>query len=107
MGGICNPWEIWIARVKFEDSDEIKNRPVLILENGQAFILALKITSHCPREYCSGEYKVTNWEKSGLDRQSTVRCSKRLRLIESDLVHRIGRLHPYDIMMLQELVAAA
>lgn len=37
-------WEIHWAFVKFEDSDEIKRRPVLIINESRAAIVSLKMT---------------------------------------------------------------
>ena len=36
-------FEIWQAKIKFEDADVIKERPVLIW-NGQVFLVAYKMT---------------------------------------------------------------
>lgn len=42
-----NEWEIWLAKVSFEDNPNvIKNRPVLILQNNTAIFISAKITSH-------------------------------------------------------------
>jgi hypothetical protein len=53
----CNPWEVWAADVKFEDSPEVKRRPVLILENKQIYAVCLKMTGTEPR---CGEYALSN-----------------------------------------------
>jgi len=37
-------WEIHWAFVKFEDSDEVKRRPVLIINKSRAAIVSLKMT---------------------------------------------------------------
>lgn len=41
---------------------------------------------------------------AGLHRQSTVRTSKRIRLIETDFAHKIGRLHPVDIVGIMNIL---
>lgn len=42
-----NKWDIWLAKVAFEDEPNIiKNRPVLIIDNTKCLVLSLKITSH-------------------------------------------------------------
>ena len=92
-------WEIWLARVAFGDKPTIqKVRPVLIVSPNEAFILSLKITSHEPRKYCEGEYVIIKWKEAGLHKTSTVGCAKQLKLNEDDLLKRIGRLHPVDIV---------
>lgn len=101
MAGACNKWEIWLADVKFEDSDEVKQRPVVIVEENVAFILALKVTSHKPREKFRGEYSIKFWSEAGLHKESTVRISQKLHLEKKDLSRRLGRLHPSDIIQIQ------
>ena len=42
-------WDIWIARVEFEEGTGSKIRPVLIIDGTRCYVLSLKITSHAPR----------------------------------------------------------
>ena len=49
-----NSWEVWWAIVKFENSEESKIQPVVVLENQEAFIISLKVTSHRPRDTYPG-----------------------------------------------------
>lgn len=65
-----NEWEIWLAKVSFEDNPNvIKNRPVLILQNNTAIFISAKITSHAPRNDFPGEYKIIEWETAGLKKR--------------------------------------
>lgn len=92
-----NKWEIWLAKVVFEDNpNEVKNRPVLIYNHTSAFYLSFKITSHSPRD--DKEYQINNWQQCGLDKPSVIRTSKLLQLTSADFVHKIGKLSPYDIV---------
>lgn len=98
-------WEVWFAKVAFDDNPtKMKERPVLIIDDRNCCILSLKITSHMPRTNFSGEYSLVKWKEAGLHRQSTVRTSKRLKLIEKDFVHKIGRLHPVDIVGIMNIL---
>ena len=45
MSGNIKQWDIWWADVKFEETDEVKRRPVLIVNPQKAFVMALKMTS--------------------------------------------------------------
>ena len=101
-----NPWEVWFAAVRFEDSPQIKNRPVVVTSTGNIYVIALKVTSHNPRNEW-GEYALQQWQSAGLDKPSTVRIGKRLRLQQSDLVYKIGKLHPQDILNIQRILAGA
>lgn len=96
-------WDVWLANVQFEDSPETKPRPVVITETGESFILALKVTSHEPRDMW-GEYQLIEWQAAGLQRQSTVRISKRLKLPETAMAHRIGTLHPVDVVAIRSIM---
>lgn len=72
-----NEWEIWLAKVSFEDNPNvIKNRPVLILQNNTAIFISAKITSHAPRNDFPGEYKIIEWETAGLKKESTILAFK-------------------------------
>lgn len=98
------PWEVWYAAVRFEDSPQIKNRLVVVTSSGAVYVMALKVTSHVPRNEW-GEYALQHWQAAGLNKPSTVRIGKRLRLQQSDMVHRIGKLHPLDILNIQRIIA--
>lgn len=100
----CRKWEVWYARFKFEDSNDIKNRPVIITGVGDAYILSVKVTTHEPRKGYEGEYRIKYWKEAGLRNESTARLSKRLKLIDSDLIHKIGDLHPVDIIEIQRRI---
>lgn len=99
-------WEIWLANFKFEDNPAIvKARPVLVLSTDRVFFLSAKITSHAPRAGFPNEYRIVRWKEAGLKTASTVRLSKRLDLVRTDFVHKIGRLHPFDIVAVQKLLS--
>ncbi len=100
-----NKWEVWLAKVKFEDDPtEAKLRPVLVIDLQRVYFISLKVTTHEPRPCYYGEYPLQKWQAAGLDKPSTVRVSKRLQLIERDFVKKIGRLHPNDILAIQKML---
>ena len=94
-------WEIWWAYVAFEEGNDGKERPVLILEDGTVCVIALMITSHEQRPVY-GEYDITKWQSAGLKKPSTIRTTRRLKLDESNLISKIGDLQPFDIVLLQQ-----
>ena len=47
-------WDIWLAKVYFDDTDEFKYRPVLVIEPEVCYVLSLGITSHLPRDCWGG-----------------------------------------------------
>lgn len=103
-----NKWEIWSAEYRYEDEPSIsKRRPVLVIDDDCDFpVLLAKITSRLPRDGYFGEYSVRFWKEAGLNKESTVRLSKVLWAEEHDLKTKIGRLHPYDILQIERLMAS-
>lgn len=99
-------WEVWFANVRFEDQPHIsKKRPVLVVDNRFVYILSLKISSQPPRDNCFGEYQLLKWQEAGLNKPSTVRISKKLKLVEKDFVHKIGRISTIDIINIRKYLS--
>ena len=99
------PWEVWFASVRFEDSPDVKARPVVVTSSGAVYVCALKVTSHKPRNRW-GEYQLKQWQYAGLKYESTVRVEKQIRLERRDMIHRLGTLHPIDILGIQDVIAS-
>ena len=89
------PWDVWWAYVQFEDSPEIKRRPVVVLQTGAVIVIALKVTSHEERNIY-GDTDITYWKSAGLSKPSTVRAAYRLDLEYSAFDKKIGELHALD-----------
>lgn len=83
-------YEIWRAKVKFEDSDEVKERPVMIWRD-QIFLVAYKMTSN-DRGDDQDEYRVRYWKEAGLPQPTSIRLRKVLRLEKRDLLFKMGEL---------------
>ena len=83
-------YDIWQAKVKFEESDEAKERPVLIWNN-QVFLVAYKMTG-TDRGEDPDEYRIRYWKEAGLTKPTSVRLRKVLRLEKGDLLYKIGEL---------------
>lgn len=90
-------WEIHWAHVVFEDSDEVKRRPVLIINESKAVIVSLKMTG-TDRGDNVREYRIEKWREAGLSKPTSVRLDKILHLQETDLDGKIGRLQEIDII---------
>ena len=88
-------WEIHWAFVKFEDSDEVKRRPVLIINESRAVIVSLKMTG-TDRGDNIREYRIDEWMEAGLSKPTSVRLDKILYLQKSDLDGKIGELQERD-----------
>ena len=97
-------YEIWDAYVRFEDSDEAKIRPVLIWGD-YAYIAAYKMTG-TDRGDTEIEFSVKYWKESGLDKPTTIRIHKLLKLETTDLVKKRGELDRRDRMRFEVRIAA-
>ena len=99
-----NKWDVWLAKVRYDDSMDIKIRPVLIIDTKLMTVFALKMTGQNPRANYSGEYSVIKWHEAGLDKQTVIRASKKLSLCDSDFVKRLGRLQVIDIVNIKSIL---
>lgn len=92
-------WDIWWAQVKYEECDTEKRRPVILLEDGSAFVLGLYVTSQSPRPGYN-DYPLADWKEEGLPAQSTVRIEKKLRIPAEKMDSKIGRISQRDKLLL-------
>ena len=76
---IFNEYDIFLAKVPFEDIPQEKIRPVLILKENFYLVECLKMTSAKTR---FGEYVLKEWKEAGLDRETTVRITKCLNYMD-------------------------
>ena len=100
MTGLIKQWHIWMAKVKFEDSEEVKERPVLIMNNAAYLISAFKMTG-TDRGDSFPEHRIRNWQAAGLTKETSVRLDKLLRLDKSALTTYVGKLDVGDIFLIQ------
>jgi mRNA interferase MazF len=93
-----------VVLVDFPQSGSVqrKKRPALIvLDIGDADIVLAPITT---RERSGhGDYKLRDWQLSGLLRESWIRLAKITCLEKSDITRRLGRLTDYDKEMVSRL----
>lgn len=87
MEGI-NTWDIWLAKVEFEDVQDIKVRPVVVIKEDIVYVLSIKLTTHEPRYSFSGEYRLQFWKESGLKCQTTARLTKTLRIDKNNFIKK-------------------
>lgn len=94
-------WDVYLAKVPFEDIDKTKIRPVLIIEEYAYIVSCIKMTSQAPRP---GEYVLKKWKEAGLKKETTVRLSKALWLSKDLILKKIGHLHPIDILEIEKRI---
>ena len=92
-------FDIWLAEVPFEDIDESKERPVLILDHVRKEVFCLRMTSKNPQT--STDFEVLRWQKAGLKKPTVINTARRLKLSDDKLILKIGSLHDDDRIILQ------
>ena len=102
-----NKWEIWLVSMPFEDVQEAKPRPALVLDPEGGLILVGKMTSHAPRTEFPMEYALEEWQGAGLSVPTTLRLSQRVRLGQDRFLKKMGIMQKKDMvtvsMMLKKL----
>lgn len=90
---------VWFCSFPFEDTDEVRRRPVIVLNVYEETleILSVKVTSQDVREYDEFDMPIIHWREAGLDRPSTARISKSILLPKDVFVHFLGNLVPEDL----------
>lgn len=96
-----NKWDVYIADVPFEDIQQSKIRPVIVLEDNVILVLCIKLTTHSPHR---GEYQLAYWKEAGLSQPTTVRIQKILSLDKTNFKKKIGKVSDYDIIQIQKLI---
>lgn len=96
-------WDVWYAEVKFQEGDQSKDRPVVVVDPQEMVVVALKVTSHPPRHRW-GEYEIIRWESAGLEKESTVQVHEHIYLQPTDFRRKAGHLQPIDISAIRDLL---
>ena len=96
-------WEIWWAEVEYEDLNESKIRPVLVIGNDVFCIDCFKITSTKPREQ-ETSYIIENYSEVGLKRKSTIRLGKILKIKHDKFLHKAGKLTIKQIIEIKKII---
>lgn len=95
------PMDIYIANVPFDERDDSKVRPALVIEVGRECVMVFKITSqyqHKSAQIKQLYYSIQNWQDAGLKKQSYVDTHK-LYCLNKKLVFSkkpIGKLTALD-----------
>lgn len=96
-------YEIWRARVRFEDSDEVKERPVMIWGESQ-YLIAYKMTG-TDRGDDTDEYRIRYWKEAGLSKPTSIRLRHILSLRNEDMVEKMGELDRRERLLFEFRIA--
>ena len=84
-----NKFDIFIVDFKYDDSDEYKRRPAVILNDFNVAALVSKITSHAPRNNYPGEIQIKDLKSAGLKKSSTIRLSKIIKINKTSIYKKL------------------
>lgn len=87
-------WHIYWANVKYEEGTGEKRRPVLIINETEAFTLCFKMTSKDRKGDL--EYRLIDWKEEGLSKPTTVRIGKKLYFKRGLKFKEIGSISSTD-----------
>lgn len=92
-------WEIWLARVYFEDKpEEFKERPVVVYDDRAFVCTSFKVTSQVKNDRY--HMKIQKWKEAGLSKQSWIDTGKVLSVPEDCFIRKLGSLDQEDILTL-------
>ena len=101
---MINEGDVWFAKFPLEeDGSEFSSRPVIILNVERLIVLVVKVTKTPPRPNDKYDIPINYWQYANLRFKSTARVSKTQILNHSQLVFKIGTLHPNDFANIQDI----
>jgi len=98
----CQHWEIWLAKVRFDDDPLLyKRRPVVIISGEKNALVSLKLTT---QSWHPNSYAVEDWQEAGLSGEAYVRTDKKLTASDKVFKRKIGRLSEQDRISLEAML---
>jgi mRNA-degrading endonuclease toxin of MazEF toxin-antitoxin module len=100
--GKYNVGEVWWIHFPFDDSDELKRRPAIVIDDDTIAILAMYVTSKNNSPY---SIELKDWDTTGLSKPSWARIDKIVSVSEWHMDTKAGELSERDLLMILQLVA--
>lgn len=101
--GTYNLGEVWWTQFPFEEIEESKRRPAIVIDEKTIVVLAIMVTSR--NKSIPYSIKIDDWEKAGLTRESWARIDRIVRMDEWRMEKKIGDLSERDLLKITQLVA--
>ena len=98
-----NLGEVWWTQFPFEDIDESKRRPAIVIDDETIAVLAIMVTSKDRNNPYS--IRIDDWKKAGLKRESWARIDRIIRMDEWRMEKKMGDLSEADLLKITQLVA--
>ncbi|HBW35632.1 type II toxin-antitoxin system PemK/MazF family toxin [Desulfosporosinus sp. BICA1-9] len=100
---IISNGDVWFAKFPLEEDGSVfSSRPVIILNVEHLIVLVVKVTKTPPRSNDKYDIPINYWQYANLRFKSTARVSKTQILDHSQLVFKIGILHPTDFVNIHD-----
>lgn len=101
--GTYNIGEVWWTLFPFDDIDETKRRPAIVIDEETIAVFAMKLTSkEKDSPYC---IKIEDWKEAGLTVESFARIEQVVRIEEQNMIKKIGDLSERDLLKIMQLYA--
>lgn len=97
-----NRGDVYYALYPFDDKEEEKERPVIILDTRSGVSVVIKVTTHPPRDYDDKDVPLIHCEKAGLTEGSVARCGHYVPLKHEKIKRFLGTLHDEDLLNVLE-----
>ena len=101
--GKYNVGEVWWIHFPYEDSDILKRRPAIVIDDDTIAILAMKVTSQDKDNPYSVALK--DWDTTGLTKPSWAIIDKIVEVSEWHMDSKAGELSERDKLMILQLVS--
>lgn len=102
MMGNFKRWDVCWTKVKYEDTNEFKDRPIVILHGCKDMFYAMKCTTHLPRSRL--DYSIAHWKECRLPKPTVVRTSKIIHVPICKVRKKSGRLLFDDILNISKVI---
>ena len=98
-----NLGDIILLEFPHADLQHSSKRPAIVLyDSGDRDVLVARITS---QEYVSeADYKILNWEKSGLLAESYIRLAKQATIEKRYIIKNLGKLESSEIVNIKAIL---
>lgn len=102
--GKYNIGEVWWIHFPFEDTEELKRRPAIVIDDDTIAILAMYVTSQ-NKNHSPYSIALNDWDATGLSKPSWARIDKIVSISEWYMDTKAGELSESDRTMILQLVA--
>lgn len=99
--GTYNIGEVWWTSFPYEEKQEEKHRPAVVIDENTIGVLAMMVTS---KEKKTPFYiEINDWKEAGLTVPSWARIDRVVRIDEWHMDHKIGELSQNDLLKIMQL----